>query len=416
MNFYIDKVLTFVTISILFIFTVLGKGFANINIAGLPFFQLILLLLSLIVIFLKRDFFSKIFNSHFWFFLQLFILFNLGILFYSFFENRLLIRIIQDAEVIYDIIFVFLSVYVSSKLNLNQHKKIFTYVFLSMFFYYFLIIVIGKNTMQFFSPKIGGVYSSVPAFGFLPSHTILACGAIFFWNNLSSTKKSLDLFFGSIISIAALISQKRFVLIQAIILLIFYFKSINIKSLKKMLNFSLILLISFALFNIFNINMSKGSEASFGNIYKTLESTFVENEFSGGVSFRKNILTDFQKMINTPKEVLIGVGFGVPLTERIGGDGKTNRTPHIFLLTVIGRIGLIGLTFIMSFLIYFLFLGIKSYFYEDDTETKIIKYFLIVSLIIYFVEAQINPTLEYAHTAFFRYYTLGCLIGINLKN
>ena len=170
------------------------------------------------------------------------------------------------------------------------------------------------------------------------------------------------------------------------------------------------------MFSIFNINMSKGSEASFGNIYKTLESTFVENEFSGGVSFRKNILTDFKNMINTPKEVLIGVGFGIPLTERIGGDGKTNRTPHIFILTLVGRIGLFGLTFIISFLLYFLYLGIKLYLHDSDAESKSLKYFLIVSLIIYFVEAQINPTLEYAHTAFFRYYTLGCLIGINFKS
>ena len=416
MNFNFDKALTFVTISILFIFTILGKGFANINIAGLPLFQLILLFLSLIVIFLKSGFFSKIFSSHFWFFLQIFILFNIGILFYSFSEDRLLIRIIQDAEVIYDIIFVFLAVYVSSKLNLNEHKKIFTYLFISIFFYYFLIILVGKNTMQFLSPKIGGVYSSVPAFGFLPSHTILACGAIFFWNNLSSTKKSLDLFLGSILSIAALISQKRFILIQAIIFLIFYFKSLNLNTLKKMSIYSIILLISFSIFSIFNINMSKGSEASFANVYKTLESTFVENEYSGGVSFRKNILTDFRDMIDTPKEIFLGVGFGIPLTERIGADGKTNRTPHIFILTVIGRIGLFGLTFIVSFLLYFLYLGIKLYLHDNDAESKRIRYFLIVSLIIYFVEAQINPTLEYAHTAFFRYYTLGCLIGMNFKN
>ena len=152
-----------------------------------------------------------------------------------------MIRIIQDAEFIYDIIFIFLGIYVSSIISIEQHKKIFSSLFISMFVYYSIIIVVGKNLMMFLSPKIGGVYSDLPAFGYTPSHTVILCGAVYFFNNLNSKKISSNFILGSLLTVAALISQKRFVLIQIMILSFFYFKNISLGTLKKIINFLIIL-------------------------------------------------------------------------------------------------------------------------------------------------------------------------------
>ena len=69
-----------------------------------------------------------------------------------------LIRIIQDAEIFYDIIFIFGGIGVAKIISNKTQLKILSTIFLSMAAWYLIIIIVGQELIQLVSPKIGGLY------------------------------------------------------------------------------------------------------------------------------------------------------------------------------------------------------------------------------------------------------------------
>lgn len=414
-NAFFRKLIIIVSIVILFLIQIFSKSFANLNFNGLPLLQFTLVLFSILVFLFNQKLFSKLFNSHFWFILFIFILYCTGITFYSLSEGREFIRIIQDSEFIFDILFLFLSIYVASHLSFKVHKKILGFMYISMAVYFTIIISLGgMKIVQALSPTIPGMYKEWPLFGEYPSHTDILLGSIFFITNIKLFQKfNFEKIISFLLFSVAFMAQKRFLLIQLIILTLVYFKRITAKTLFSGLLFLMFFLLLIQSLESAGIKNSKGSTISLRSIGITLSSTFVENEAAAGVSYRKNIFNDFINSIDSVSKFMIGQGFGHPLTKQINSSGLTTRSPHILIATIFGRIGLIGLIFYIYFFYTFAKLGYESFYSEKNKEHKEFKLFLLACLLVYIVEAQINPTLEYTHHSYIRYYILGCLIGLN---
>ena len=397
-------------ICILFLYSLLGIGVANLNLFSIPILQFTALTICAIFFAKFKDDIEKTFSYNFWFILLLFILYIIAIFFYSLSKNYPLIRIIQDMEIFYDILFIFGGIGVIKILNKNFVIKSLEILFLVMSIWYIVIVLTGQEIIQFISPKVGGVFRSVPLFGAYPSYTFFLLGVPFFL--FVTTPRKTNTLKAFIIGIIALLAQKRFILIEGLLIAFFYLRG----SLSKVLFYSSLLLpiLIFVLFTFENLEIrtSKGDLFSIDLITETWKSTFIQNEESGGVSWRYNLYQDSLNKINNINNFLFGIGFGVNLTNLTDtSTGLIIRTPHVYLLTVFLRTGLIGLIFTTYFFYTFFVQGYYIYKHQTKTVDKNFNYFLLFSFLVFFIEAQTNPMLEYAHVAFPRYFLLGLLLG-----
>ena len=96
-----------VLVVILFLYSLLGISVANLQIFSIPILQFVALFISIIFFQKFRKEIRVVFSQKFWFFLLIFILYVSTIFINSISKGYPLIRIIQDAELFYDIIFIF---------------------------------------------------------------------------------------------------------------------------------------------------------------------------------------------------------------------------------------------------------------------------------------------------------------------
>ncbi len=404
------KFFSIVLIVILFLYNLLGIGIANYQIFSIPVLQLSALIICINFFYKFNGVISQIFSRQFWFILLIFMIYIFAIFIKSMSNGYPLIRIIQDAEIFYDIIFIFGGIGVAKIISNKTQLKILSTIFLSMAAWYLIIIIVGQELIQLVSPKIGGVYRSLSLFGAYPSHSFLMLGVPFFLfvqkNNLKN--KFLAFFIG----VTTLLAQKRFIFVEAIIISIFYHKKIAMKFFQNLFVIIPLIILTMYTFEFLEIRTSKGNIFSIDLITSTWQSAFVQNEESGGVSWRFNLYEDSLSKIKNINDMLFGLGFGGSLTDLTDtSTGLIIRTPHVYILTVFLRSGLIGLLFTLYFFSNFFSKGIKICFASKNELSKKYNYFLLLSFVIAFFEAQTNPMLEYAHMAFPRYFLIGLLLG-----
>tara|TARA_B100001057_G_scaffold491285_1_gene581201 strand:+ start:2218 stop:3447 length:1230 start_codon:yes stop_codon:yes gene_type:complete len=404
------KSLAKILISIFFLYNLFNLGIANLQIFSIPVLQFSALLISIIFLIKHNRYIENIFSKSFWFFLLIFILYVAAIFINSIAKGYPIIRIIQDAEIFYDILFIFGGIGVAQYIKINDLIKIFTYLFISMGLWFLTIILVGQEFIKFISPTINGVYRSVPLLGGFPSHTLLLLSVPFFLFVKKNNLKNKILSF--LIGVITLLAQKRFILIEIFLIVFFYFKRISNKAfINSILIFPLIIF-SLFIFQTLEISTSKGSVFNINQMTNLWQSTFVSNEQSGGINWRYNLIVDSIDKVDGIQDVIFGLGFGSSLTNLTDNiTGQKIRTPHIFLLIVFLRTGLIGLIFISYFFSTFFITGYKKYITENQYEIKNFNYFILVAFFIFFIEGQTNPTLEYAHSAYVRYFMLGLLLG-----
>lgn len=397
-------------ISILFLYNLLGIGIANFQIFSIPILQATSLILSLIFLYKYREEISKIFSHKFWFILLIFIIYTLSLFINSISNGYPLIRIIQDSEIFFDIIFIFGGIGVAKVFSKKTELQVLAALFISMSVWYLIIILIGQELIQLVSPKIGGVYRSLPLLGALPSHSFILLGVPFFLYVQTNTPKNK--FYAFFVGIVTLLAQKRFIFVEALIISLFYYKKIAVKFFQNLIFTILIIFLTMYTFELLEIRTSKGNAFTIDLITSTWQSAFVQNEESGGVSWRFNLYDDSLNKIKNISNFLFGVGFGGNLTDLTDSStGLVIRTPHVFLLTVFLRTGFVGLLFTLYLFSNFFKIGIKKYLSTDNKLDKRYRFFLLLSFFIAFFEAQTNPMLEYAHVAFPRYFLLGLLMG-----
>lgn len=403
-----------VLVVILFLYSLLGISVANLQIFSIPILQFVALFISIIFFQKFRKEIRVVFSQKFWFFLLIFILYVSTIFINSISKGYPLIRIIQDAELFYDIIFIFGGFGLARIYSKRIQLKILAILFVAMSIWYFAIIIVGQELIQLFSPKISGVYRSLSLFGFYPSHSYILLGVPFFiFVQKRNFQNKITAF---LIGIITLLAQKRFIFVEAVIILFFYFKNITGKFFMNLFLLIPLITVTMFTFEALEIKTSKGNIFSIDLMTTTWQSAFVQNEESGGVSWRFNLYQDSLNKIKSVSDILFGLGFGGSLTNLTDtSTGLIIRTPHVYLLTVFLRTGLVGLIFILYFFSNFFIKGFQKYYKTTNELTKKYNYFLLLSFFIAFFEAQTNPMLEYAHVAFPRYFLLGLLLGQKAK-
>lgn len=399
-----------ILVSIFFLYNIFNLGIANLQLFSIPVLQFFALVISIVFLIKHNEYNSNLFSKSFWFYLLIFILYLLAIFINSISQGYPLIRIIQDAEIFYDLLFIFGGIGVARYIQINDLIKIFTYLLIIMGIWFFTIIFVGQDLIQFISPEINGVYRSVPLLGPFPSHTVLLLGVPFFLFVKKNNFKNKILAF--LIGVIALLAQKRFIIIEILLIGFFYFKKISNKVFINSILIIPLVVIALYIFQALELNTSKGSAFSINEMSDVWQSTFISNEKSGGVGWRFNLASDAIDKINGTKDIIFGLGFGNSLTNLT--DNKTGqkiRTPHIFLLIVFLRSGLIGLGFTSYFFCTFFIKGYEKYIGAKQNKIKSFNYFILIAFFIFFIEGQTNPVLEYAHSAYVRYFMLGLLLG-----
>jgi hypothetical protein len=396
----------FFSLFLFFTFVILNIGFATIGIFGIPIFALISALVTILLILFYPNSFSNfpkpIISAYF-----LLVLYSGTICILSALKGYPILRIVQDFEMIFDMIFIAMGFFVANYLGKENIKKTLTTLFILCFLSGLIIFGIGEETIQSFSPSVG-IYRPVSLFGNVVGYFyLLTVGGFYFL--YVNPMRNFNLVLFPLLCTVSLFPQKRFSII--IILSFIFHYLIFTRSSKK---FQLIL----GLFLLFLIIISLGSlniEGTRGSFniefFSTLYSSIFlnpETQLSGGVFWRLNVVLDSVSKMENIYDYIFGIGFGQPLSNLANlTTGLTTRQTHIFLLDVWMRIGFIGLIMTINVL----YLILKN-IYSSYEESKISSWFFITALLLILC-AQSNPLLQQVHMSLPIYVLIG--MGISLK-
>ncbi|HEX4643808.1 MAG TPA: hypothetical protein VH161_10080, partial [Candidatus Acidoferrales bacterium] len=121
----------------------------------------------------------------------------------------------------------------------------------------------------------------------------------------------------------------------------------------------------------------------------------------------------WQRITSSPVNVVVGEGFGQALINFVNEEGIPVREPHNSSLTVLARLGFVGLS------LWILFLGMVVMRYirylrkraaPDDVHATVLWLFLC--LVLYVMTFSVQPTLEFSHGSMPFYFLIGLGFGI----
>ncbi len=298
--------------------------------------------------------------------------------------------------------------------------------FLKLLFALFIITFIYSLTYPFrdiliqFSP-IGGLFREVPLFGAYVSVSLyLVSGSIFFilvapliW------KKHAILWYvlGASQLAWSFVFQERSMyiglLLSAIVLMLFS----DIKGLLKFLFVSLFLvIIAILIVDIYGFEIKgRVSDISLLFFVDHIQSIFLTGD-SVGVETSRWRIDLWLEVLNTWRStfssIVFGSGFGDPLTHHILTGGAEIRQPHNTHLTVLARMGLIGLfiwLLILARIIYLLIRVLKI------STKKTLERGIVVWLILFYMLGllltSVQPWLEFSYGAIPFFVVLGFAVG-----
>ncbi len=119
------------------------------------------------------------------------------------------------------------------------------------------------------------------------------------------------------------------------------------------------------------------------------------------------------RITSSPANMVVGEGFGQALINFVTDDGIPVRQPHNSSLTVLARLGFVGLSIWLMFIAtvvvrYVRFLWKRSA--PEDVRATVLWLFLC--FLLYLLMASVQPTLEFSHGSMPFYFTVGLGIGI----
>jgi O-Antigen ligase len=119
------------------------------------------------------------------------------------------------------------------------------------------------------------------------------------------------------------------------------------------------------------------------------------------------------RVTSSAANMVVGEGFGQALIDFVNEDGIPVRQPHNSSLTVLARLGFVGLS------IWLLFIGLVLIRYvrflrmrSASEEAHVTILWLFLCFLLYLVTASVQPTLEFSHGSMPFYFLLGLAIGI----
>jgi O-antigen ligase len=121
----------------------------------------------------------------------------------------------------------------------------------------------------------------------------------------------------------------------------------------------------------------------------------------------------WDRVRSSPANLVFGEGFGQTLIDFENEQGIAVRQPHNSSLTVLARLGLVGLTIWLLFIVLVLVRYVRALrmrFTSEGAPTLVLWLFLCFLLAL--LQTSVQPTLEFSHGAIPFYFLLGLGIGI----
>jgi len=403
----LKKNFAFLSLFLLFGFVIFNIGFSTIGVFGIPFFQLVSLLTCVLLVLFYPKSFSKFPTTLIYAYLIL-LLYSGTIFIISLFNGYPFLRVIQDFEMIFDMMFIIIGFFLAGQFGKEGIKKILTILFITCFLSGLIIFIFGEAITNF-SPMVG-IYRPIPLFGNVVGYFYIVASGAFYFLYVNPMKNFNSILF-ALLCVTSLFPQKRF---SIIIITVFIFNYLLFTKSNKKIQligglFLLFLFISFV--SIFNI---EGPRGLFNfEFFSTLYSSILlnpETEFSGGIFWRFNVAFDSLSKMENIYHYLFGIGFGQPLSNLVNqSTGLITRQPHIFFLDTLIRLGSFGILIMINFL----YLILRN-IYLSYEESKISNWFFI-TILLCIACAQSNPLLQYVHMSFPIYVFVGMAIYLSRK-
>ncbi len=121
----------------------------------------------------------------------------------------------------------------------------------------------------------------------------------------------------------------------------------------------------------------------------------------------------WQRITSSPANMVIGEGFGQALINFVSEEGFPVREPHNSSLTVLARLGFVGLSIWVVFLVmivtrFIRFLRMRAA--PENTRGTIL--WLFFCFVLYLMTFSVQPTLEFSHGSMPFYFMVGLGFGI----
>ncbi len=334
-----------------------SKGFAYISInIGFPIYIGEIILFVLVIYFNKYIYHYFQLNN-FLSYLILFLLF--GVIRTIPFLTTFGIDALRDSAIWYYSIYTIIAIIVFDKEN---QKLIFNSY--SQFITLFLLWVPIVYALYSFYPELLQFTEGIPFFYFKAGDIGVHLGAIIVFlllaknNNIFNVKKINFLLILAFCDILIVAAVSRGGLLSFIIGLLILSHLINYKYLLK---FAIIISFLLAILWLSDFNIiGRYREISFQQITSNFISVFGQDaetrtgDLQGTVSWRLLFWSDILKDIFSGDQILVGRGFGVNIAYVYGYvNSITNplRSPHNFFVTIIARMGVIGIILISLFIL-----------------------------------------------------------------
>ena len=341
LNFYIILIILFSN----FFF---GWGFQNTTILSIP----ILYFLLAILIFnsdlrtnlnILND--LKILNIY-----SLYIFFFVSKIIIGFFKFGIIA--IRDGTFVLDSFFliILIGLVCQNMGYINKIEKFFKICFLYSFF--FILFWFIKENIIFLSPTITSPTGSKTNI-FFNFSTINTTCAFFAFYSLIYLNKNNNLFFIFFLIFSIILQPKRMVYLWYLSSFIFLIliDSKNFKLLFKIffLLFLIYILDIFGLTSFLNIKDISIFEYLSNHIMSSMPGYALENENEIFISTNATVAWRLNEWLNVLEKVqsniynlLLGLDFGVPLTNFYNSQGIITREPHNLYITILARGGIIG--------------------------------------------------------------------------
>jgi O-antigen ligase len=125
----------------------------------------------------------------------------------------------------------------------------------------------------------------------------------------------------------------------------------------------------------------------------------------------------WDKLQTSPSNLLLGVGFGLPLIDFMSETGQPIRQPHNSSLNVFGRLGLVGL----SIWLLFLWIVMKRLWSAarqprwTGVASSPLSLWLLTFSVLGLLDSMVQPYFEFSHSAVPFFFLLGVGLGMNQK-
>jgi O-Antigen ligase len=331
---------------------------------------------------------------------------------------------VRDASKFFEAVIVILGVvWARNPRNLELLKRWLFYVFLTNLFYSYTFIW-GEKILDM-SPEVG-VFHPVPLFGNYQQTALWSLlGVIYFlwiapsvvqwprWTLVALSAAQLG-------ALAILQVRSSYVGMAVVLLVLFLFgETKKLVGFASTIGYGMAVLLALLLIVTASGIELKGrmGPVTFSFVEEQLETVLAVGNANTRMSHdvdRADMYGEtWERVRSSATNMVVGEGFGQVLVKLISEEGIAVREPHNSSLSVLARLGFVGLTFWLVFLalIVVRFVRALRTGYESK-ETGTMVFWLFLCFILFLLTASVQPTFEFSHGSMPFYFMLGLGIGI----